>query len=272
MLLSSVIIVLREVLEAALLFSVLLALTNRLALTLKWAGWSLVGGIVGAALYAINVDNVSEWLDGVGQEVVNGSLQLGIYTLTLIFLVLLAYRISKGNQCCAFTISTVMAVAVSLALTREGFEVIIYLYSTMSEKQHMPAVVMGAIIGTSIGISVGIIFYYMLRNLTASLSVNTGVFLLVMVAAGMSSQASLLFIQADILPSQLPLWDTGEWLSETSVTGQLLYALAGYESTPTAIQAGFYFGGLSLLAVSYLITRALSAPEKIHNSSEKGKA
>ena len=41
MLLSSVIIVLREVLEAALLFSVLMALTSRLALSFKWAGWSL---------------------------------------------------------------------------------------------------------------------------------------------------------------------------------------------------------------------------------------
>ena len=268
MLLSSVIIVLREVLEAALLFSVLMALTSRLALSFKWAGWSLAGGIIGAALYAINVDTVSDWIDGVGQEVVNASLQLGIYTLTLVFLVLLAYRISTERRCCALAITTVMAVAVSLALTREGFEVVIYLYSTMFENQHMPAVVMGAIIGSSIGISIGILFYYMLRNLTVRWSVNIGVFLLVMVAAGMSSQAALLLIQADILPSQLPLWNTGDWLSETSVTGQLLYALAGYESTPTAVQAGFYFGGLLLLAFSYLITRGVSSQGNIHNSGE----
>ena len=276
MLLSSVIIVLREVLEAALLFSVLMALTSRLALSFKWAGWSLAGGIIGAALYAINVDTVSDWIDGVGQEVVNASLQLGIYTLTLVFLVLLAYRISTERRCCALAITTVMAVAVSLALTREGFEVVIYLYSTMFENQHMPAVVMGAIIGSSIGISIGILFYYMLRNLTVRWSVNIGVFLLVMVTLlivgtfqiDILKTVYLQFIQADILPSQLPLWNTGDWLSETSVTGQLLYALAGYESTPTAVQAGFYFGGLLLLAFSYLITRGVSSQGNIHNSGE----
>jgi len=76
-----------------------------------------------------------------------------------------------------------------------------------------------------------------------------GLGLLSLVAAGMLSQAVLLLIQADWLPSQLPLWDTSEWLSENSVTGQLLYALIGYEATPTALQAFFYFGGLLLFLV-----------------------
>ena len=67
-----------------------------------------------------------------------------------------------------------------------------------------------------------------------------------LVAAGMSSQAALLLIQADWLPAQLPLWDSSGWLPETSVTGQVLYALVGYEATPTPVQAGFYAGGMGL--------------------------
>ncbi len=68
----------------------------------------------------------------------------------------------------------------------------------------------------------------------------------------MISQAALLLIQADWLPAQLPLWDTSAWLAEQSFTGMLLYALIGYEATPTAIQAACYFGGLLLLLMVIL--------------------
>ncbi len=74
-----------------------------------------------------------------------------------------------------------------------------------------------------------------------------------LVGAGMASQVAQLLIQADWLPSRLPVWDTSGWISETSVTGQLLYALIGYEATPTAIQAGFHLGGLLLLAIIFLV-------------------
>jgi high-affinity iron transporter len=63
-----------------------------------------------------------------------------------------------------------------------------------------------------------------------------------------------LLIQADWVPSHLPLWDTTDWLSESSVTGQLLYVLVGYEATPTAIQVAFYFGGLIVLLTIAVLT------------------
>ena len=107
-------------------------------------------------------------------------------------------------------------------------------------------VLMGMTIGASIGISIGLLFYYLLTNLVPKWSFIIGLVLMILVAAAMISQASLLLIQADWLPAQLPLWDTSDWLSERSATGQLLYALIGYEATPTAIQAGLYLCGLML--------------------------
>jgi len=83
--------------------------------------------------------------------------------------------------------------------------------------------------------------------------VNAGIVLLILIASGMLSQASLLLIQADWLPSQLPLWNSSAFISEKSVVGQLLYAVIGYEATPTPIQAGFYFGGLALSVMFFFI-------------------
>jgi high-affinity iron transporter len=82
-----------------------------------------------------------------------------------------------------------------------------------------------------------------------------------LIGAGMAGQASLLLIQADWLPSQAPLWDSSNLVAENSITGQLLYALIGYEATPTPIQAIAYFGGLILPLVLMLITRQGSSPD-----------
>ena len=239
MLLSSVIIVLREVLEAALLFSILIALSKQLDLTVRWLGLSVFVGTCGAIVYGINVEYVSEWFDGVGQEVTNALLQLVVYFMLVFYMLMLSYFLhehkTSGNLLKFF-----MIVITSLAMTREGAEIILYFFSVTRHDNYFLATLIGMTIGASIGVSIGLLFYYLLRSLSSNKSIIIGMALLLLVAAGMVSQASLLLIQADWLPAQLPLWDTSAYLSEKSVVGQLLYAVIGYESTPTSIQASLY--------------------------------
>lgn len=145
----------------------------------------------------------------------------------------------------------IMAGIVALAVTREGFEVLIYISGFTQNLPQLVTVLVGATIGASIGVSVGVLIYYSLYYLRYPWAQFIGMGLLILVAAGLASQAALLLIQADWLPSQLPLWDTSAVIAEDSVSGQLLYAMIGYEATPSAIQAGFYIGGgLLLLAIS----------------------
>ncbi|WP_198262696.1 FTR1 family protein [sulfur-oxidizing endosymbiont of Gigantopelta aegis] len=245
MLLSSVIIVLREVLEAALLFSILIALSKQMSLNFRWLVWSLSLGVVGAMVYGTNINIVSDWFEGVGQEVINALIQFIIYFMLVFYMVMLTrffYQKSIPKSLLCF----IMSVIISMAVTREGAEIILYFFSvTRSGTYYMP-VVIGMTIGASIGVSVGLLFYYLLSNLKLKRSIFIGLVLLLLVSSGMVSQASLLLIQADWLPGQLPLWNTSNLLSEQSVTGQLLYALIGYESTPTAIQASLYLIGFLL--------------------------
>ena len=65
-------------------------------------------------------------------------------------------------------------------------------------------------------------------------------------------QAGKMLIQADILPDG-QLWDSSALLSEESLSGQLLYALAGYEATPAPAQLVLYLFGAACMAAVMLL-------------------
>jgi high-affinity iron transporter len=248
MLLSSVILVLREVLEAALLFSLLMVLSRHLRLAYHWVGVALLLGLLGASIYGFNIDLVSNWFEGVGQEVVNASLQIIIYVL-LVVLAALAIRYSRGKDVSAKLMLTLMTSCIALAIVREGAEIMIYLSGFLQVKDQLIPVLAGSAIGAGIGISVGAVFYFALLSLKPRAARLTGAVLLTFVASGMASQAAQLLIQADWLPSQYPIWDSSWLVAEQTVTGQLLYALVGYEATPTLVQLAVYAASIATLVV-----------------------
>jgi len=235
MLLSSVILVLREVLEAALLVSLLMALSRRLGLKSIWVLVALLAGLLGAAIYGFNIDRITEWFDGVGQEVVNALLQSIVYVLLCVIAVITMRRLNGGAISVSF-LSVLMTVCVMLAIVREGSEIMIYLSGFLQVRDLLVPVLAGSAIGAGIGVSVGVVFYFGLLNLSRSAAIVVGAVLLSLVAAGMLAQATQMLIQADWLPSQYPLWDSSWLVSERSITGQLLYALVGYEASPSPLQ------------------------------------
>lgn len=252
MLLTAVIIVLREVLEAALLISILSALSGMLGIRRYWIGGALVAGLAGAVTLAGTLDAVTDWLDGAGQEVLNAGMEALIYLLLGVFIYQVTLRGNRHMQR-GLALKIIMLTVVGLAMAREGSEILIYVSGFVMNLPQLMSVLIGATIGAGIGISVGVLLYYLLVSLGERWSRRAGTGLLALVAAGMLSQAALLLTQADWLPAGLPLWDSSVLIAETSVTGQLLYAMIGYEATPDAIQAAGYFGGGGLLVCVALL-------------------
>jgi len=244
MLLTSVIIVLREVLEAALLISILSALSVAHGIRRSWIGWALACGSLAALGLGYSIDTISDWFDGVGQEVTSAVMQFIIYLSMAVFIFLIKAPATRRSDP---ALPLVMALIITLAVAREGFEVLIYIFSFAVNLKQLLVVLVGSGIGAGIGISTGTLIYYLLYSTPRNRSQIVSLFLLILVAAGLSSQAALLLIQADWLPSQYPIWDSSSLIAEDSVAGQLLYALIGYEATPTALQAAFYFGGAALM-------------------------
>ncbi len=58
-----------------------------------------------------------------------------------------------------------MAAIIALAITREGFEVLVYLFGFADEWQQSLAVLTGALIGAGVGISTGALIYYLFSNM-----------------------------------------------------------------------------------------------------------
>lgn len=80
--------------------------------------------------------------------------------------------------------------------------------------------------------------------------------LLCLIAGNMGSQVVLLLTQADWLPYTPIAWDSSSALPENSVVGYLLYALIGYEATPSMLQVGIYLFGIALILLSPLFRRS----------------
>jgi high-affinity iron transporter len=257
MTLSAVIIILREVLEAALVLSLLVSTTRLMGLSYLGIIAGLVFGMASAVSASLLVGVISESFDGVGQEVFNAVF------LTTIVLLLILYAAGIDRQ--AATVGrlksllqlVVSCLVVALIITREGMEIIIFVSGFTDSLVDMLPVLVGGAIGTGIGVSLGVLVYYGLINLPDRLAVVVPLLLLALVASGMASQAVVYLMQGGLVESQLPVWDSSDWISETSVTGQLLYAALGYEATPTLKQLVFYCTTLMVFMLVVVISRWL---------------
>ncbi|MFT5140664.1 MAG: FTR1 family protein [Lysobacterales bacterium] len=259
MLLSSVIFALQETLEAALLISVLLAISSQQSKKATWLAYGFIAGSIFAYLYASNMARISEWFDYVGQEVVNAILQIAIALLIVLCVRILsrglqgqgavekasANRTDAFYACCA-------AGTVAFAITREGSEVLLYLIGVLQQSEYFQPVLAGSFIGFGIGISMGILLFYGLISLPEKTRTRAPILLLALYSGNMLSQAVLQFTQADWISSGQAVWDTTGLLSETTIAGQLLYALVGYEATPSGMQVIAYFSGTALVLIAWV--------------------
>lgn len=244
MLLNAVIIILREVIEASLIISLFLAFSQIFNHSRAWLLKALCLGVISAAIYAVNIGVVSQWFDGVGQEVINASIQIIIYLVLLTFLIIAMRPDSQLNKS---LLTAMMMTGVIFATVREGSEIIIYIHGFVTVPELFQSVLLGSAIGAGIGISIGVCIYYILLNMPINISVRVGYVLTVLLAGSMISQSIQQLTQADWVISQYPIWDTSTWISEHSITGQLLYALVGYEATPTGLQVTAYLSALFII-------------------------
>jgi high-affinity iron transporter len=253
MLLNAVIIILREVVEASLLISLFLAFSYSFNLSKKWLMLGLPIGIISAIFYAFNIAILSQWQEGVGQEVINATIHICLYII-LLLLVIFAFHLK--NKKIKTLLNLLMFLGIVLASIREGSEIILYIQGFMTQPDLLRPILFGSAIGAGIGISLGVFFFYALVNFSQRTGVILGLILCLLVAGGMILQSTQLLAQADWLPSQYPLWDSSNLISEGSTLGQLLYALIGYESTPTMIQVVSYLSGLvSMILLAFFSSR-----------------
>lgn len=262
MLLNAVILILQETLEAALLLSILAALAYHSKSRLGWLPISLVAGCILALLYALNLESVTTSFDYIGQELLNASLQILI--ALSIGGVALAQAPGRSDVEAAGAprrrlYAVCAALALSMAIAREGSEIFIYLQGFLAQDTWPQSVMTGSFIGFCIGASTGLLLFYGLCAMRSQPGVWVDLALLALFAGNMLSQAVQQLEQASVLPTTVAMWDSSAIIREDSLLGQLLYALVGYESTPSVLQFIGYAAGFTGVALAAVLGRRLDA-------------
>ena len=254
--LVTVIIFLRESLEAAFLVSILLAISHKYRIPKLWVVIALGIGFVCSSISASFLGSITNLFDGTGQELMNATLLMSIVVLVGVVcfrfspLLYSVVKAGKGHGL-GRSIKYLLIMTVAVATTHEGTELSIYSYAYSQTHESIMILIIGGIIGTGIGASVGAIIYYLLVVIPDKISYRLFLLILVLIASGMSLQAATYLAQTGWLPSPPALWNSSSFIPEASLTGQLLYALFAYEATPNVVQVGFYLA--TLLCYVFLI-------------------
>ncbi len=257
-------IVFRETLEAALFVGIIAAATRQLPRRGPWLAGGVAAGVVGALLLALTAEQVGAWADGIGQDLVN----IGILGVALAMLVWHCVWVSTHGRQMALEARELgasvqggqrkpwaLAVAVALAVLREGAETVLFVAGSITGGGAVSAasVLLACALGLGAGAAVGIVLYAGLARIPAARLFAATNVLIALLAASIASQLARALSQAGLVERWTePLWDSSAWLAPDSAPGALLHALVGYDARPSGMQLGFY---LLVLAGIFIGTR-----------------
>lgn len=245
--LSTLIIVFREVLEAMLVVGIATAAAREVNISPRWIYGGLFAGILVALLVAIFAELIAASMQGMGQEFFNATILLTAALLmswTAIWMGKHGREISvRIRQVCKVdevdrSSCWVLATVVALAVAREGAEVVLFLHGVVaSGGGGMIVMLSGGGIGLVLGVLVAVVLYRSLIKLPIRHVFSAVTFLIVLLAAGMASQGVAYLVMIDELPALgQSIWNTSSLISERSIVGQLLHALMGYDDRPSGMQ------------------------------------
>jgi len=269
--LGSALIVFREVLEAALVIGIACAATRSMPGRNAWVAGGILAGAAGACVVAAFAGVIAEAASGMGQEIFNACVLLAAVAMLGWHNVWMArHGREMAQQMNALGRSVqagarpmyALGVVIALAVLREGSEVVLFLYGLAAGGAGSTGMLAGGGVGLLGGAALGVVLYLgLLRVPTKHLFTVTS-WLILLLAAGMASQAAGFLIQADYLPPLGPkLWDSSGIVAHDSLLGEVLRTLVGYDPRPTGMQLLFYLTTLVTIGVAMkLFGRPAVAP------------
>ncbi|MCB0346873.1 MAG: FTR1 family protein [Bdellovibrionales bacterium] len=262
---SSAIIVFREMLEISLVLGILLAATRGVANRGRWICAGIAAGLLGSALIAVFMEQISMAFEGMGQEIFNAIVLLVAAVLIGITVVwmhkhareLSAHLRQVGSDVTqGLRHSSVLATVVALTILRDGSEIVLLGHGLLAAQQSVATLLLGGLIGLVAGGLVGLALYVgLLRAASRHIFAVTS-WLLIFLCAGMVSQAVKFLSAADVVPSLIyPLWDTSAILSERGIVGQSLHVMLGYSARPSGMQVLCYIATILVVGSALVLSR-----------------
>src|SRR5579883_2400242 len=207
--LAAALIVFREVIEAGLIVGIVLAATRGVPGRGLHVAAGMTAGIIGAALLAIFAGSISNALEGMGQEVFAASV-LAIAVVMLgwhnVWMAQhgreLAAELKAAGHAVVTGAKTLTALAavVSIAVLREGSEVVLFLYGiVIANDVSALNLLVGSLLGLAGGAGLSALTYAGLVTIPSRHLFSVTSWLIAFLAAGMASQCVHFLEQADLL-------------------------------------------------------------------------
>ncbi len=264
---SSLIITLRETLEAALVVGIVLAylkhIMNKEAVKYVWS--AVVAGIVLSILLAFGFNFIGGF-EGVVEEVYEGVMMIlagGLLTWMILWMFKqraslkknlenkVALHIDGGNYWGVFAL-------VLASIAREGIETVIFLQAALIQSDGS-SVLVGAVSGIVIAIVMSVLLFKGIAKVPLRKFFTFSSVLLIMFAAGLFAHGVHEFQEAGLIPVVVEhVWDMNPAvvsegvypiMHEKGVIGSLLKGLFGYNGNPNLLEVITYFLYLAVITV-----------------------
>ena len=265
--LATLVIFLREGVEASMIVAILLAYLNRLGrrdhfrdVFLGVGAALLLATAVGVAVYT----TVSQYDGSRGQtifETVTYLLAAAVLTYMTFWMRNHARSLSKELRSRAEAALDGKArwglgLLAFQAVGREGLETVVFTLAIVFSTSPARAL-SGAVLGLAGSLVIAFVIYRLGHKLNLSRFFTVIGVLLMVFAAGLLADAVQNLQELGWLPVlDLPMWHTGQLLSEDSAFGDVLHSFFGYSDSPTPLQLLVYVAYLAIVMVAYLRLRA----------------
>jgi high-affinity iron transporter len=270
--LSALIIVFREVIEAGLIIGIVMAATRGVAGRGRMVLIGVIAGVMGAMVVALFAGAISQAFEGAGQEIFNAAV-LGIAVVMLMWHN--AWMARHGREIAAemrevgTAVSegtrplTALAIVVGLAVLREGSEVVLFLYGIMAQGTSQADLLAGGLLGIAAGAAFTALTYFGLLAIPTRYIFSVTSWLIALLAAGMAAQSVQFLNSAGVLLAlDTTVWDSSWLLSESTLFGHLVHTLIGYSERPSLMQLIVYIGVLVLMYLLMQVARLRPATER----------
>jgi len=273
---------LREGLEAALIIGIVLGALNKIRRTdLSPAVWLGTLSAVGVSiLTAVLLTSFGMSLEAEAEQIFEGITMLiaaGILTW-MIFWMRKQARFLKSeleagvNKAAASTGKRAMFWLAFVAVVREGIELALFVTAAFfaGDQSQATSNIIQTLAGTILGLGTAALLGWTLFATTVRLDLRrffqvTGI-LLILFAAGLVAHGVHEFNEVGWIPAVVEhIWDVNTIVDETSLVGQLLRTLFGYNGNPSLTEMIAYFAYLVVVTVLW---RREPAPVKAPATSQ----
>jgi high-affinity iron transporter len=269
---SSLLIVFREVIEAGLIVGIVLAATTGVPGRARAVAGGVIAGVLGACLVAAFAGEIANLFQGSGQELFNAAiLLLAVAMLTWhnVWMASHGREMARELKAAGHQVKTgertltALSVVVGVAVLREGSEVVLFLYGIAAQGgTSAAAMVAGGGLGLAAGAVISALMYFGLLTIPAGKLFQVTSGLITLLAAGMAAQAVIYLQNGGWLEFLTgTVWDTGWLIQDDSITGRLLHTLIGYSQAPNGAQLIAY--GATIVMILALM-RMVNAPKHKH--------